>query len=284
MATVIRQPGLRSQTSGTSGSVQYLGGYDGPYAGEEDVFLQEKKARPNEVPIPMGLEVFQGVSKLVAHQVVGEDEAWWSNMEFIVDDGAGNQLFNVKEIKTLNSFVQALLGQWRSFYMKVINSSAGNWIMELEHPASCGCPVFCPWAGPAMTVRMPTGEVLGHIKHAGRETCGSWLGPSYYFEVYNYEGNLVYKVEGPAGYPWECTRDSVAVFKILKEGSQSEPAQEVGEITHTWRGCCGGICSCCISGEPDFVTISFPESLSAEDKALFLGLLFSVMHAYLEVQ
>ena len=74
MATVIRQPGLRSQTSGTSGSVQYLGGYDGPYAGEEDVFLQEKKARPNEVPIPMGLEVFQGVSKLVAHQVVGEDE------------------------------------------------------------------------------------------------------------------------------------------------------------------------------------------------------------------
>lgn len=48
----------------------------------------------------------------------------------------------------------------------------------------------------------------------GRETCGSWLGPSYYFEVYNYEGNLVYKVEGPAGYPWECTRDSVAVFKV----------------------------------------------------------------------
>ena len=47
-----------------------------------------------------------------------------------------------------------------------------------------------------------------------RETCGSWLGPSYYFEVYNYEGNLVYKVEGPAGYPWECTRDSVAVFKV----------------------------------------------------------------------
>ena len=69
-------------------------------------------------------------------------------------------------VKTLNSFVQALLGQWRSFYMKVINSSAGNWIMELEHPASCSCPVFCPWAGPAMTVRMPTGEVLGHIKHA----------------------------------------------------------------------------------------------------------------------
>lgn len=74
MATVIRQPGLRSQTSGTSGSVQYIGGYDGPYAGEEDVLLQEKKARPNEMPIPMGLEVFQGVSKLVAHQVVGEDE------------------------------------------------------------------------------------------------------------------------------------------------------------------------------------------------------------------
>ena len=48
-----------------------------------------------------------------------------------------------------------------------------------------------------------------------RETCRSWLGPSVYFEVYNYEGNLIYKVQGPSGYPCECTRDKVAAFKVL---------------------------------------------------------------------
>ncbi|KAL9964225.1 hypothetical protein ACROYT_G027837 [Oculina patagonica] len=283
--TVTHQPGISSSKE-YSGSVQYIGGYDGPYVDDGDVFVHHQgPVNANEVPIPMGLEVFEKVSKLVAHQNVEKDEAWWGRMDFSVDDGAGNQLFNVKEIQTLSSWLQALLGQSRPFYMKVINSATNNWIMELEHPASCGCPGLCPWAGPEMTVRMPTGEVLGHIKHSPRETCGSWLGPSFYFDVYNYEGNLIYKVQGPSGYPCECTREKAAVFKILKEGPQAESGStQVGEITHGWRGCCGGLCSCCITGEPDFVSISFPRSLSAEDKALFLGLLFIVMHTYLEIQ
>lgn len=282
--TVIHQPGISSQKE-YSGSVQYIGGYDGPYADDGDVFVHEKQGASNEVPIPMGLEVFENVSKLVAHQNVADDEAWWGRMDFTVDDGAGTQLFNVREIQTLNSLLQALLGNNRPFYMKVINSATNNWIMELEHPVSCGFPVLCPWGAPEMTVRMPTGEVLGHIKHTARETCGSWLGPSFYFDIYNYEGALIYKVQGPAGYPCECTRDDVAVFKIMKEGPTSESGNtQIGEITHSWRGCCGGICSCCISGDPDFVSISFPLSLSAEEKALFLGLLFIVMHSYLEIQ
>lgn len=280
--TVIHQPGLSYQKE-YSGSVQYIGGYD--EGDDGDVFSPQKKGADNGQPIPMGLEVFENVSKLVAHQNVADDEAWWGRMDFSIKDGAGNQLFDVKEIKTLNPWIQAFLGNSRPYYMKVINTATSSWIMELEHPFSLNSPAFCPWVAPSMTVRMPTGEVLGHIKHASRETLGSCLGPSYYFDVYNYEGDLIYKVQGPTCYPFECKRDNVAVFKILREGPKTESEhQQIGEITHNWRGCCGGICSCCITGEPDFVSISFMLALSAEDKALFLGLLFLVMHCYMEVQ
>lgn len=280
--TVIHQPGLSYQKE-YSGSVQYIGGYD---EGEDgDIFSPHNQGADNGSQVPMGLEVFENVSKLVAHQNVADNEAWWGRLDFDVSDGAGNQLFDVKEIKTLNPWLQALLGDSRPYYMKIINSVTGSWIMELEHPFSCNSPAFCPWVAPSMTVRMPTGEVLGHIKHAPRETLGSFLGPSYYFQVYNYEGNLSYKIQGPNCYPFECKRDNVAVFKILKESEKvGSESQQIGEITHNWRGCCGGICSCCISGERDFASISFPSSSSAEDKALFLGLLFLVMHCYMEIQ
>ena len=66
----------------------------------------------------------------------------------------------------MNSFLQGLMGRSRPFYLKVIDMARNSWIMEFEHPASCGLYVFCPWASPEMTVRMPTGEVLGHIKHS----------------------------------------------------------------------------------------------------------------------
>ena len=71
--TVIHQPGISSQKE-YSGSVQYIGGYDRPYADDGDVFVHEKQGASNEVPIPMGLEVFENVSKLVAHQNVADDE------------------------------------------------------------------------------------------------------------------------------------------------------------------------------------------------------------------
>ena len=73
MATVVYQPGL-SEKKEYTGSVQYLGGYDGPYVDDEEVLANQKRSVPKEIPIPMGLEVFQDVSKLVAHQLVDEDE------------------------------------------------------------------------------------------------------------------------------------------------------------------------------------------------------------------
>lgn len=73
MASITRQPGM-SGSKEYSGSVQYIGGYNGPYSADEDVFLQEKRRGNEEIPIPMGLEVFERVSKLVAHQVVSSDE------------------------------------------------------------------------------------------------------------------------------------------------------------------------------------------------------------------
>ena len=70
------------------------------------------------------------------------------------------------QVKSLNGCLQALMGSMRPSYLKVINTVTTNWIMELEQPCSCISPMFCPWAAPSLTVRMPTGEVLGHIKHA----------------------------------------------------------------------------------------------------------------------
>ena len=73
MANITHQPGLSGQKE-YSGSVQYIGGYDGPYSGDWDVFVQEGQGANNEPPIPMGLEVFERLTKLVAHQVVGNSE------------------------------------------------------------------------------------------------------------------------------------------------------------------------------------------------------------------
>lgn len=72
--TVTHQPGI-SSTKEYSGSVQYIGGYDGPYVDDGDVFVHHQGAiNANEVPIPMGLEVFENVSKLVAHQIVDKED------------------------------------------------------------------------------------------------------------------------------------------------------------------------------------------------------------------
>lgn len=72
--TVTHQPGISSSKE-YSGSVQYIGGYDGPYVDDGDVFVHHQgPVNANEVPIPMGLEVFEKVSKLVAHQNVEKDE------------------------------------------------------------------------------------------------------------------------------------------------------------------------------------------------------------------
>ena len=71
--TVIHQPGISYQTE-YSGSVQYIGGYEGPYVDDADVFVQQASGSSNHVPIPMGLEVFENVSKFVAHQIVAKED------------------------------------------------------------------------------------------------------------------------------------------------------------------------------------------------------------------
>lgn len=75
---MIHQPGLSYQKE-YSGSVQYIGGYD--EGDDGDVFSPQKKGADNGQPIPMGLEVFENVSKLVAHQNVADDEG---KKQFIV--------------------------------------------------------------------------------------------------------------------------------------------------------------------------------------------------------
>lgn len=73
--TVTHQPGISYSQKEYSGSVQYIGGFDGPYVDDNDVVVHHHDSvKPNEVPIPMGLEVFEDVSKLVAHQNVEKDE------------------------------------------------------------------------------------------------------------------------------------------------------------------------------------------------------------------
>ena len=72
---VIQQPGIRSQYQKEySGSVQYIGGYDGPYVDDADVSVQQASGSSNHVPIPMGLEVFENVSKFVANQIVAKED------------------------------------------------------------------------------------------------------------------------------------------------------------------------------------------------------------------
>lgn len=69
MATVIdRQPGMASSRE-MSGSVQYIGGYIGPM---DEAGLQDEDT--SKTLVPMGLEVFEKVDKLVATQIVSSDE------------------------------------------------------------------------------------------------------------------------------------------------------------------------------------------------------------------
>ena len=72
-STVIHQPGISYQKE-YSGSVQYIGGYEGPYVDNEDVFVQQAPGSSDHVPIPMGLEVFENVSKFVTHQNVAKED------------------------------------------------------------------------------------------------------------------------------------------------------------------------------------------------------------------
>lgn len=74
--TVIHQPGISYQKE-YSGSVQYIGGYEGPYVDDADVSIQQAPGSSNHVPIPMGLEVFENVSKFVAHQNVAKEDGKW---------------------------------------------------------------------------------------------------------------------------------------------------------------------------------------------------------------
>lgn len=74
--TVIHQPGISYQKE-YSGSVQYIGGYEGPYVDDADTFVQQAPGSSNHAPIPMGLEVFENVSKFVAHQNVDKEDGKW---------------------------------------------------------------------------------------------------------------------------------------------------------------------------------------------------------------
>ncbi|XP_031548754.1 uncharacterized protein LOC116286384 [Actinia tenebrosa] len=232
--------------------------------------------------IPMGLEILQDVEEFVIKQNY-ESEAWWNTSNFSVENGRGIEILEVRQEKAENGCIQALLGNKRQYYMKVyVNEN--NWIMEIDHPWSFSSPIFCPWKSPSMIVRMPTGEVLGQVRNASRETCGSCLPPTQYFEVFNFEGRKTHTVTGPTCCPCECSRNDPASFELLQVDKEDKPASHIGRINHEWRGFLGGVSSCCVTEESERVSITFPRESSVQDKALFLSLGFLAFFTYFEVQ
>lgn len=110
--TVIHQPGLSYQKE-YSGSVQYIGGYD--EGDDGDVFSPQKKGADNGQPIPMGLEVFENVSKLVAHQNVTDDE--------------GKKQFNCFTPRALSFNILHTERLW--FQSKNLQTNKSDWIIKI---------------------------------------------------------------------------------------------------------------------------------------------------------
>ncbi|KAK3727329.1 hypothetical protein QZH41_018179 [Actinostola sp. cb2023] len=227
-------------------------GRQGPTSCETDS-VQTDSSR-----IPMSLEILKlkDVDQFIIRQNF-QSEAWWDTVRFQVEDGRGKQILEIRQEKADNGCVQAILGKMRQYFMKVYYATRNEWIMEFEHPWSCSSPIFCPWASPSMIVRMPTGEVLGQVKNASRETCGSCLPPTKYFNVFNYDGSIINAVTGPTCYPFECTSSNPASFEVtLLKVENSGKTLRVGSIDHQWRGACGGLSSCCITEEQETVSLT----------------------------
>ncbi|KAK3730163.1 hypothetical protein QZH41_015997, partial [Actinostola sp. cb2023] len=90
-----------------------------------------------------------------------------------------------------------------------------------------------------------------------RETCGSCLPPTKYFNVFNYDGSIINAVTGPTCYPFECTSSNPASFEVtLLKVENSGKTLRVGSIDHQWRGACGGLSSCCITEEQETVSLT----------------------------
>ncbi|XP_032234288.1 uncharacterized protein LOC116616315 [Nematostella vectensis] len=268
-----------------SGSVQYIGEVEDTDDDRESLIDGRTHNNRDEVTVQAGLELLRSIDRFTLQQVVDRKDAWSSLVSFRVEDGRGDHLFDLKEIKSSGSFLRGILGMGRHYYMKVIDVNQNTCLLELEHPLSCGAPALCPWSAPTMTARMPTGEVLGQIRHSNRETCGSCFPPSSYFDLFDDKGELLYSVQGPGCHPCECTIDSVASFQLMKQNPNQKNSPEfVGEVNHIWRGPCGGCLSWCVTSETDRASITFSRGAPVQEKALFIGLLVLLTSIYWEVQ
>ncbi|CAB3998451.1 Hypothetical predicted protein [Paramuricea clavata] len=60
-------------------------------------------------------------------------------------------------------------------------------------------------------------------------------------------------------------------------------SKQVGEISHDWRGCCGGSFSVFLSPEVDNFTLRVDKELPVRSKALLFGALMLAHFNYMEV-
>ena len=66
--------------------------------------------------------------------------------------------------------------------MNITDDTNDSTVLELEHPSNCWSPSLCPWSVPTMIVRLPTGELLGQVKHTYVHSYTSSLEQSVLFD------------------------------------------------------------------------------------------------------
>ncbi|XP_065055950.1 phospholipid scramblase 2-like [Rhopilema esculentum] len=224
------------------------------------------------------VQLLENTDRLIIQRRVQDSEAWHSPNTYCIatdEKSLDNPLLMVNEEASNNMVLKALFCcNQRECDLRVTDSS-GTTIMWLEHPKNCNWPILCPSCTPGMIVRSSSGRILGYVNHSPRDTCGSCLPPSLYYDVHDSENRQLLKIEGPA-CKFECC--TTTTFRIFSSKWNSY----IGEIGHEWQGTCDGIFSCCVSPDTDKTTMTFPREMGANEKALLLGALVLAHLNYFE--
>lgn len=213
-----------------------------------------------------GVELLENLERFVIQRKIDPFEKWYSPNTYNIssDEKSMSTILMAKEEDADKMFLRSVLCcNQRKFDMRLVDVN-GDTVMWLEHPSSCNWPIMCPSCRPGMVVRSSSGRILGYVEHAPRDTCGSWLPPSLYYDVMDSDGQSLLKIEGPACKMEFC---STTAFRIYSSKYNSY----IGEIGHEWQGTCDGIFSCCVTDQADKTTITFPRDINVVEKALLLG-------------
>ena len=217
------------------------------------------------------------ITTLVGHQVKAQNERWWACNSYEVNDENMKATLAIYEEEAHPAIVRAICSTNRPFFMSVFDKATNNKILEFERLMKCCSPIFFPWSRTTIIVRDRRAEILGFVKHAARETCVSWFSPSVYYEISDEKENIEFIIQGPGGCVFECKRPSI--FRIMN----SSLSRQVGEISHDWRGCCGGSFSVFLSPKVDNFTLRVDKNLPVKSKALLFGALMLAHFNYMEV-